>query len=128
MVLGKLAATSITGFYGLLAVLPVLAVPLLVGGVTSAEFWRMVVVLVNTCLFSLAIGIFGSTVCRDRRSAMAVNLLLLLAFAGGPRRLFGAARMYFSPLPHSGTGAGFVHVPAVFVRAVLGRGPRAARG
>jgi len=34
VVLGKLAATSVSAFYGLLAMLPVLAVPLLLGGVT----------------------------------------------------------------------------------------------
>jgi len=34
VVLGKLAATSLSAFYGLLAMLPVLAVPLLLGGVT----------------------------------------------------------------------------------------------
>ena len=35
VVLGKLVATSLRGFYGLLAVFPVLAVPLLLGGTTS---------------------------------------------------------------------------------------------
>src|SRR3954462_14253045 len=48
IILGKLTATSLRGFYALLAVFPVLAVPLLLGGVTSGEFWRMVLVLVNT--------------------------------------------------------------------------------
>src|ERR1035438_3460203 len=38
VVLGKLAATSLAGFYGLLAVFPVLAIPLLLGGITSGEF------------------------------------------------------------------------------------------
>ena len=42
VVLGKLAATSLAGFYGLLAVFPVLAIPLLLGGITSGEFWRTV--------------------------------------------------------------------------------------
>ena len=57
VVLGKLVATSVRGFYGLLAVFPVLAVPLLLGGTTSGEFWRVVLVLMDTFLFSLAIGI-----------------------------------------------------------------------
>src|SRR5260221_4470234 len=48
VVLGKMAATSVRGFYGLLAVFPVLAIPLLIGGITNGEFWRMVLVLVNT--------------------------------------------------------------------------------
>src|SRR5438045_3028816 len=38
VVFGKLAATSLRGFYGLLAVLPVLAVPVLMGGVSRWEF------------------------------------------------------------------------------------------
>lgn len=79
VVLGKLAATSLGGFYGLLAVLPVLSVCLLLGGVTSGEFWRMALVLVDTFLLSLGIGMLGSAMTRDFRRAMAANFLLLLA-------------------------------------------------
>ena len=83
VVLGKLAATSVSAFYGLLAVLPVMAIPLLMGGVTNGEFWRTVVVLVNTFLFSLTIGVFASVLSRDARQAMGLNLLLP-AGPGGP--------------------------------------------
>jgi ABC-type transport system involved in cytochrome c biogenesis permease component len=48
VVLGKLIATSLHAFYGLLAVLPLLALPLLLGGVTVAEFWRISVALLST--------------------------------------------------------------------------------
>ena len=85
VVLGKLAATSLAGFYGLLAVFPMLAIPLLLGGITSGEFWRIVLVLVDTFLFSLAVGVFGSALSRDYRRAMAANFMLLLVFvAAGP--------------------------------------------
>jgi ABC-type transport system involved in cytochrome c biogenesis permease component len=85
VVLGKLAATSLAGFYGLLAVFPVLAIPLLLGGITNGEFWRMVLALVNTFLFSLAVGVFSSALSRDFRHAMAANFLwLLLLIAAGP--------------------------------------------
>jgi hypothetical protein len=84
VVLGKLAATSISSFYALMAVFPVLAIPLLTGGMTNAEFWRMVLVLVNTFFFSSAIGIFVSALSRDFRTAMAVNFLLLLLLAAMP--------------------------------------------
>src|SRR5205085_12178556 len=47
VVFGKLAASSLNSLYGLLAVLPLLAMSLLLGGVTLAEFWRMVIVLLN---------------------------------------------------------------------------------
>src|SRR5512145_1105353 len=50
VVLGKLAATSLNGLYCLVGILPVLAVPLLLGGVSYPEFWRMVLVLVDTFL------------------------------------------------------------------------------
>jgi len=78
IVLGKLVSTSLGGLYGLLAVLPVLALPLLMGGVTNGEFWRVVLVLVNTFLFSLAIGIFSSAISFDARRAMAANFAWLL--------------------------------------------------
>ena len=83
VVLGKLVATSVRGFYGLLAVFPVLAIPLLLGGITNGEFWRVVLVLMDTFLFSLAIGILGSALSRDQQRAMAANLTLLLLLHGG---------------------------------------------
>src|ERR1051325_4219343 len=46
VVLGKLVATSIHSFYGLLAVLPMVAIPLLMGGIAAAEFVRMALVAV----------------------------------------------------------------------------------
>src|SRR5947208_13842031 len=58
VVLGKLAATSVNTFYGMLAIFPILAISLLVGGVTGTEFWRMVLVSADNLLFSLALGIF----------------------------------------------------------------------
>jgi hypothetical protein len=84
VVLGKLVATSISGFYALMAVLPVLAIPLLAGGMTNAEFWRMALVLVNTFFFSLAVGIFASALSRDYRTAMALNFFLILFLATLP--------------------------------------------
>ena len=80
VVLGKLAATSLRALYGLLAVIPIMAVPLLLGGITSGEFWRVAMTLANTFLFSLAIGIFASAISRDGRRAMAGNFAILLFF------------------------------------------------
>src|SRR5215467_14006947 len=65
VVLGKLAATSLNSFFCLLAIFPILAVPLLMGGITNGEFWRMVLVLVNTFLLSLAVGIFSSALSQN---------------------------------------------------------------
>ena len=100
VVLGKLAATSLNAFYGLLALLPVLALPLLLGGVTNGEFSRVVLVLVNTFLFSLSIGIFGSALSREARRAMAANFgLLILFMAALP---VGLTWLLYSPYPLAG--------------------------
>src|SRR5437867_8677681 len=56
IVLGKLVATSINAFYGMLALFPLIAIPLLLGGVTLGEFGRVVMVSMNLLLFSLAVG------------------------------------------------------------------------
>src|SRR3954468_10998109 len=74
VVLGKLVATSLNSFYGLLGVLPALAVPFLLGGVTAGEFWRLVLVLVATLFFSLTTGIVVSSVARKERTAWSSTL------------------------------------------------------
>src|SRR5436190_8364828 len=40
LVLGKFISNAVTAFYVLLALLPITALPVLLGGVTGAEFWR----------------------------------------------------------------------------------------
>src|SRR5664279_1436043 len=71
VVLGKLVATSLNGFYAVLAVVPVLALPLLLGGVAPGEFGRMALVTINTLFFSLALGMCVSALSRSARKAMA---------------------------------------------------------
>lgn len=74
---GKLVANSVNTFYGLLAAFPVLAISLLMGGVSSGEFWRVTLVAVNLLFFSLAVGMFASSVCRDERKAMSLAFFIL---------------------------------------------------
>ena len=83
IVLGKLVATSLNAFYGLLALFPVMAIPLLLGGVTLGEFWRVVLVSLNLLGFSLAVGMFCSSLSRDERRALVVAFLIVLFFAVG---------------------------------------------
>lgn len=99
IVLGKLAATSLNGFYSLLAVLPVMAVPLLMGGITNGEFWRASLVLANSFVFSLAVGMFVSAFSLDARRAMGANLLLLVVIIGIPGAL-ASALAFFLPTHH----------------------------
>ena len=104
VVLGKLAATSLSAFYGVMAVVPMLAVPLLMGGVTLGEFGRMAVVAINTLFFSLSIGICVSALSRSARTAIGVTFLLILLFAallpaaGAVVAFFTKARAAQTPL------------------------------
>jgi ABC-type transport system involved in multi-copper enzyme maturation permease subunit len=79
VVLGKLTATSLHSFYGMLAVVPVLAIPLLMGGVSHGQLLRVVLVSVNLLFFSLSIGLWASALCR--RDSRAHGLSLVVAFA-----------------------------------------------
>ena len=83
VVLGKLAATSLNCIYALLAMLPVLAIPLLMGGVSVDELWRMALVLANALFFSLASGIFISSMSKSPRKAMFGTFLVILLVHGG---------------------------------------------
>src|SRR5258705_3321440 len=81
VVLGKLASTSLNALYGVLAVVPMLAVPLLMGGVTLGEFGRMGLLTINALFFSLSVGMFVSSLCRSARKAVGATFLLILLFA-----------------------------------------------
>ncbi|HWI57484.1 MAG TPA: ABC transporter permease, partial [Bacillota bacterium] len=81
VVFGKLAATSLSAFYGVLAVMPMLAIPLLLGGLTPSEFGRMTLVALNALFFSLTAGIFVSSQSRSAQRAVSATLLVLLGFA-----------------------------------------------
>jgi len=82
VVLGKLAATSLHAVYGLLAVFPLLGLPVLMGGVSGAAFWRLTLLLVVTLFLSLSLGMFVSAMNRDARSAMAGTFAGMVWLAG----------------------------------------------
>src|SRR5206468_2176213 len=85
VVLGKLLATSLRAFYALLATFPILAITLLMGGVTGGQFWLTMLALVNALFMSLAVGMFVSAISRDSQKALAATLFLLFVLvAGGP--------------------------------------------
>lgn len=81
----KLLSQSLRSFYGLLAIFPVLAMIMLMGGVTGVQFWKTNIALVNALFCSLAVGIFVSARSRNSQKALTGTFCLLLLFvAGGP--------------------------------------------
>lgn len=83
IVFGKLTASSVTAVYGLLAILPVMGVPLLLGGVAPAEFARVVLVCINHLFLSLTIGVLCSSLCQDERKSIGLTILIILLLAAG---------------------------------------------
>ncbi|HEY1172213.1 MAG TPA: hypothetical protein VGH19_12640 [Verrucomicrobiae bacterium] len=61
VVIGKFSAVALNAFYWLLAIIPVLALPLLIGGVTFGEFVRVSFGLANLLFFTMAVGTWASS-------------------------------------------------------------------
>lgn len=87
IVFGKIVAASVNWFFGLLALFPVLALALLMGGVAPGEFWRKILALTNMLFYSLALGMFVSSFTRNERRAAALTLALLALFLWAPSEL-----------------------------------------
>lgn len=83
VVLGKLAASSLSAVYGMMAMLPILAIPLLMGGVSGAIFGQVAMLLLATLFFSLSFGMLISAWSRVERRAASGALAGVLFIAGG---------------------------------------------
>ncbi len=83
VVIGKLTASSVAASYGVLAAVPLLSVPILMGGVTPGEFGRTGLVVMNTLFFSLTAGLAVSGFMKSGRQAAGLTFLVLAVVAGG---------------------------------------------
>jgi ABC-type transport system involved in cytochrome c biogenesis permease component len=99
VVLGKFTASSLHAFYCLFALLPVLGLPLLLGGVTGGEFWRTALALTNVLFLSLAAGILSSAFGRNPNRVKGGTLWLLLVLAAGVPALAALVTLFRVPLP-----------------------------
>jgi hypothetical protein len=78
IVLGKLIANSCRSFYVLLATIPVLSLPILMGGVTSSEVLRVPVSLLNALLLSLSVGLLVSALSRSQKVAKGISSFVII--------------------------------------------------
>jgi hypothetical protein len=85
---GKLASNSLQAIYNLVAIFPVMTIPLLLGGLTGKEIFRMSLTLVGTLLFSLTVGLLVSTWSKHDRKAQAGTFSILLGITGGVPLLY----------------------------------------
>jgi hypothetical protein len=94
IIAGKLCSTALASVYGLMAIFPMLALPLLLGGITFEHFARTVVALLNGILFALAAGFLASVVCLRQFIAVAFALGLVISVGGGVMLASAAASAY----------------------------------
>ena len=85
IVAGKLLVTGLNALLALTAVLPVLGVAMILGGITGGEFGRAALALLHALMFSLALSLLVSSVQRSHAAAVAWSggLLTLTVFGAG---------------------------------------------
>ncbi len=80
VVLGKFSAVALNAFYWLLAIIPVLSLPLLMGGVTFGEFARTSLALINLLFFSMAVGTWASARVIEVMHSLSISAAVLVFF------------------------------------------------
>lgn len=84
ILIGKLTSSSFASFYSLLAILPLLSMSIVLGGVTLKDVGQVGLLLANTMFFSLAAGLFVSTFSQSERKALFATGLLIFVAAFWP--------------------------------------------
>ena len=93
VLLGSFGAAGITCLCALTAFLPVIMLPVLTGGVTGGEAFRMMLVLLDTLLLSLAAGLWASAGARGRVQSAQALVLVLLFIIVAPVFLLGVSSL-----------------------------------
>jgi ABC-type transport system involved in multi-copper enzyme maturation permease subunit len=97
--LGKLCANGLKSFYAVLGTFPVVAIVLVLGGVSAGQFGKMALALLNIFFFTHVAGLLASVWCRAADRAHAATILLLVVFLAGPPLLsIPVSHGYFYPL------------------------------
>ena len=91
VLLGKFCSNGITSLLALLAIVPIIAIPVMGGGVTGTEIFRKGLALANALAFALAAGISASALETDKVRAARKAIFTLLLWYGVPLLAFVAA-------------------------------------
>lgn len=89
ILLGKFVAHGLAALYCQMAIVPILGLSLLMGGISMSDCIRMAAVLMVVTFTSLSLGLLSSVLTREVRRAVGVNTLLSLAAWGGGFVVYG---------------------------------------
>ena len=79
IVIGKLAAMGLITFYSLIAVIPILAMPVLMGGVSGGSIFRTALTLLNAIFLSLSIGLWVSARSWEQKRALNASVWVVIS-------------------------------------------------
>ena len=89
IVLGKFVAHALAALYCQLALVPILGLSLLMGGISMMDCVRMAVVLLVMTFTSLSLGLLASILTREVQRAVGLNTLLSIGVWGGGFMAYG---------------------------------------
>lgn len=88
IMLGKLLSSSVNCVFGLLAMVPMLAIPMMMGGVPWMEFIRVILVLFTTLFLSISWGFLISSLFRQSVVTISGVLGVMIFLGAGIPLLF----------------------------------------
>lgn len=107
IVAGKVATNAVATGYGLMAIFPLMALPILMGGIQFSHFWKVVLSLLNSMWLGTAFGFAASVLCTRQFPAVGIAFSLSLsALLGIPLLSWGLHEVFF-PNPFCAGLAGF---------------------
>lgn len=99
IIFGKLTASSLNTVYGLFGLLPLLGIPIMLGGVSISSGVLATLSVVNLLFFSLSVGILVSTMSWDERRATFAAIVGGLTLVIAPFLLGGVSVWFFGRGP-----------------------------
>jgi hypothetical protein len=96
---GKFCSTALSSVYGLMAIFPMLSLPLMIGGITFGQVTRTVLGLLGGILFALAAGFLASVVTKRQFTAIALALGLTFGLVVGPMVAAAGLNTYSATRP-----------------------------
>lgn len=83
VVLGKMGAASLDLVFSLVAAMPVVAIPILLGGISLVQFMYVTMALLDIMFLSLAVGVCASAFWSSGRAALGVTVVFLAVLTIG---------------------------------------------
>jgi hypothetical protein len=72
IVLGKLAVAALDTLLTVISVIPILSVPIMLGGISSGELLRVPLAIIMAIFLALSIGLIVSSVCTRHRASFSI--------------------------------------------------------